>query len=137
MDYSFETDLRVTYRDVDMQKVVHNSHYLQYAEIARIEYLRERGMRYQEMVRKYYLEMVLAESHCYYKKPAHFDDLLTIRTAIREPGRSSFKIAYQIYRKSTDDIIADIVTHHVCVDRDTFQPVSIPNEVRAIFEGQN
>lgn len=134
-EYPFETDLRVTYRDVDMQKVVHNSHYLQYAEIARIEYLREKGMPYQEVVRKYNLEMVLAESHCYYKVPAHFDDLLTIRTGIREPGRSSFKIAYQIYRKSTDDVIADIVTHHVCVDRDTFKSVPIPEKVRRLFEG--
>ena len=134
MEFQFETDIRVTYRDVDMQRVVHNSHYLQYAEIARIEFLRDRGLPYQEVVQKYNLEMVLAESHCYYKKPAHFDDLLTLRTGVREPGRSSFKMVYQIYRESTDDIIADIVTHHVCVDRDTFKPVSIPENVRELFE---
>ncbi|MCF7805236.1 MAG: acyl-CoA thioesterase [Candidatus Marinimicrobia bacterium] len=133
MDYTFETDIRVTYRDVDMQRVVHNSHYLQFAEIGRIEYLREKGMPYQEVTEKFNLEMVLVESHCVYKKPARFDDLLTVRVRIGDIGRSSFKVFYEITRNSTDDVIAEIRTHHVCVDRDSFKPVSIPEAVRSLF----
>ncbi len=134
MQFPFETHLRVTYRDVDMQRVVHNSHYLQYAEIGRIEYLRARGMTYQEVVQRFNLEMVLAESHCYYKVPAHFDDDLTVRVGIFDIGRSSFKVGYEIYRKATDDQIAIIRTNHVCVNRETFKPVRIPAEVRKFFE---
>jgi len=134
MNYPFETHLRVTYRDVDMQRVVHNSHYLQYAEIGRIEYLRARGMTYQEVVSRFNIEMVLAESHCYYKVPAHFDDYLAVRVGIFDIGRSSFKVGYEIYREATDDLIAEIQTNHVCVDRDSFKPVRIPAAVREFFE---
>lgn len=133
MEYPFETKIRVTYRDVDMQKVVHNSHYLQYAEIGRIEYLRARGMTYQTIVQRFDLEMVLAESHCYYRMPAHFDDQLIVRVGIFDIGRSSFKVGYEIYRKSSDDLIAKIRTYHVCVNRETFKPVRIPEDVLTLF----
>ena len=133
MEYPFKTNIRVTYRDVDMQQVVHNSHYLQYAEIGRIEYLRDREMTYQEVVSRYNLEMVLAESHCYYRAPARFDDLLTVGVGIFDIGRSSFKVSYKITRDATDDLIAKIRTHHVCVNRDTFKPVRIPQAVLELF----
>lgn len=132
-EYPFQTTVRVHYRDVDMQKVVHNSNYLHYAEIGRVEYLRERGMPYQEVVTRFHIEMVLAESHCYFKKPARYDDLLEIRVGIGDIRNSSFKVVYEIYRPSREDVIALIRTHHVCVDGDTFRPVRIPEEVREIF----
>ena len=133
-EYPFKTTVRVHYRDVDMQKVVHNSNYLHYAEIGRVEFLRHRGMTYQEVVARFSIEMVLAESHCYFKKPARYDDLLEIRVGIGEIRNSSFKVAYEIYRPSSEDVIALIRTHHVCVDGETFKPVRIPEEVREIFE---
>ena len=133
MNYPFETTLRVPYRDVDMQQVVNNSYYLHYAEIGRIAYLRERGMPYQHMVRQFDIEMVLAESHCYYKVPARFDDLLTVRVGLSDIGRSSFKVLYEIYREATEDVIAHIRTHHVCVDRKQFRPARIPEPVLKLF----
>ncbi|MBD3274225.1 MAG: YbgC/FadM family acyl-CoA thioesterase, partial [Candidatus Marinimicrobia bacterium] len=128
-EYPFQTTVRVHYRDVDMQKVVHNSNYLHYAEIGRVEYLRHRGMTYQEVVARFGIEMVLAESHCYFKKPARFDNLLEIRVGIGNVRNSSFKVAYEIYHPASEDVIALIRTHHVCVDGETFKPVRIPEEV--------
>lgn len=134
MQYPFETKHRVAYRDVDMQKVVNNSTYLHYAEIGRIEYLRSRGCPYQEVVEKFGIEIVLAESHCYFKQPARFDDLLSLQVGLAELGRSSLKIAYKIFRKETGELLTEIHTHHVCVDGKTFRPVRIPERLREIFE---
>lgn len=133
MQYPFETKVRVRYRDVDMQGVVHNSHYLHYGEIARIEYLRHRGLPYQEVVKAYNLEMIVAESHCYYKTPARFDDLLTIGIGVGDIRKSAFKVEYEFTRESTGDQVAVLRTHHVCVDRQTFRPVRIPEEVLELF----
>ncbi len=134
MKYPFETKHRVAYRDVDMQKVANNSTYLHYAEIGRIEYLRSRGWPYQEVVEKFGIEIVLAESHCYFKQPARFDDLLTLRVGLSDLGKSSLKIAYEIFREDTDDILTEIRTHHVCVDGKTFRPVRMPDPLREIFK---
>jgi len=134
MNYPFATQVRVSYRDVDMQKVVHNSNYLHYAELGRIEYLRSRGLPYQQVVHRHNLEMVVVESHCFYKSPARFDDLLTIRVGLGDIGRSSFKVYYQIDREATGDLIAEVKTHHVCVDRESFKPVRIPDPILELFE---
>jgi len=133
MTYPFATQIRVRYRDVDMQQVVHNSQYLNYAEIARIEYLRDRGLPYQEVVSRYNLEMVVAESHCDYRRPARFDDLLTVRVGVGGIGNSSFTVEYVIHREATEEVIALIHTHHVCVDRERWKPVRIPEEVLELF----
>ncbi len=133
MKFPFKTSLRVRYRDVDMQKVVHNSNYLHYAEIGRVEYLRDRDLPYQEVVARFQIEIVLAESHCFYKKPARYDDMLEIQVGVGDIRNSSFKVAYEIIRPSTEDSIARIRTYHVCVDGKTFKPVRIPDQVRQIF----
>lgn len=134
MDYPFEMEVRVPLRDVDLKKVVHHSKYLIYAEMGRIEYVRERGVPYTEIVDRWNVEFVVSEAHCSYETPARFDELLTLGMGFSDLGRAFFKLHYELHRHETADLIARMKTHHVCVDLDHFKPTRIPEPLRAMFQ---
>ncbi len=92
------TTIRVRYSETDPMRIVHNSKYYEYFEIARTELLRERGLSYDEM-EKLGVTLPLVASHAEFKKPAVYDQLLTIESRIEELPRSTLKIDYRV----TDD----------------------------------
>lgn len=70
-------DYRVPYADSDKMGVVYYANYLVYFERSRNELLRELGFSYREMEARGWLLPVL-EAHVHYRRPAHYDDLLTV-----------------------------------------------------------
>ena len=62
--------------------------------------------------------MVVAESYCRYKSPAHYEDVLTVRTKIGEVRSRSLRFFYEVYRASDDTLIAEGETNHLVTDRD-------------------
>ena len=74
----FKYPVRVPYAHIDQMGVVYYAHYLVYFEMARGELLRKAGMPYGEMERAGVM-LPVVESHCVYRKPAKFDDLLDVR----------------------------------------------------------
>src|SRR4051812_1550673 len=83
-----ETKLRVRYSETDAQRIVNNASYLSYFEVGRVEWLRAAGFSYREMEKMGY-GFVVTEAHAYYKRPAFFDDELTLRTELVELKRAS------------------------------------------------
>jgi len=61
-----------------------------------------------------YLPVV--EAHCSYKKPAFYDDVLTIATSFKFSGPARLRFDYEIMRDG--EILADGYTVHVCVNRE-------------------
>ena len=49
---SFESKIRVRYKDTDQMGILHHSNYLVMYEMARTEWLREMGRSYAEIVRR-------------------------------------------------------------------------------------
>ena len=76
-----ETRIRVRYAETDRMGLVHHANYLVYFEQARTELLRTLGATYKDMEDQgYYL--VVSKIEVRYRSPAHYDDVLTIRTTV-------------------------------------------------------
>ena len=84
MDGWHETEVRVRYFETDQMGIVHNANYLVWFEVGRSELCRDKGFSYKQMEDEENALMVVAESYCRYKSPAHYEDILTVRTKIGE-----------------------------------------------------
>ena len=81
--YVSDTQIRVRYAETDQMNVVYYGNYAQYFEVGRVESIRQLGMSYKE-VEATGVIMPVVEMTAKYLRPAHYDDLLTIRTTLRE-----------------------------------------------------
>ena len=123
MDFRFATEVRVRFAETDAQGVAHNSAYLVWFEIARIDYLARFRGGYPEL-RSEGIEALTIESHVRYLAPARFDDRLMIRCACGELRGARFRFDYAIERDGQD--VADGWTRHACVDAMTHRPRRLP-----------
>jgi acyl-CoA thioester hydrolase len=78
-----ETFIRVRYAETDQMNVVYYGNYAQYFEVARAESIRNLGLTYKEMEAAGVM-MPVVEMQTKFLRPAHYDDLLTIKTIMRE-----------------------------------------------------
>lgn len=78
-----ETQVRVRYAETDQMGVVYHSNYFPYFESARAESIRQLGFTYADMERMGVI-MPVIEVQCRYLRPALYDDLLTVKTTLKE-----------------------------------------------------
>ena len=123
-EFSFAVQVRVRFAETDAQGVAHNASYLDWFELARVEYLRAFAGGYQAL-RDRGIEAFVLESHIRYLRPARFDDLLVIRARCLDVRGARFRYEYAIERGG--EPIADGWTSHACVDARTHRPTRIPD----------
>lgn len=80
--YKTEFQIRVRYGETDQMNVVYHANYITYFEVARTESIRELGFTYREM-EAMGVEMPVTEIIIRYLRPAHYDELLTVKTQLR------------------------------------------------------
>lgn len=124
--YRHNTRLRVRNYEVDWQGIVHNSIYLQYFEIGRIEYLRKVGQLLDLTSVNKGSRVVLARNEVDYISPARFDHLLEIFTKISSVGTSSFVFDGVIKVRSSNTLIATNRAVHVWLHPRGGHPVTVP-----------
>lgn len=117
------TDIRVRFAETDAQGVAHNSNYLIWFEVARVEYL-ERFTGGYPALREQGVESFVLESYVRFHAPAQFDDQLRVHARIGELRGARFRFDYQVEREG--EMIADGWTSHACVDAKTHRPTRIP-----------
>jgi acyl-CoA thioester hydrolase len=123
VDFRFATEVRVRFAETDAQGVAHNSAYLVWFEIARIDYLARFRGGYPEL-RANGIEALTIESHVRYLAPARFHDHLTIRCACGDLRGARFRFDYALERDGV--LVADGWTRHACVDATTHRPTRVP-----------
>ena len=99
--FTSEYKLRVRYSETDRMGFVYYGNYAQYYEVARVEALRSMGFSYKEMEDQGILLPVVDFSIHYYK-PAHYDDLLTIKTSIQEIPAVKITFHYECYSQNSE-----------------------------------
>ncbi len=110
-----EIQIRVRYAETDRMGLLHHANYLIYFEQARTELLRSRGYSYKDLEDQgYYL--VIAKAEIRYKSPAHYDDVLTIRTTVTRTTPIRLEHRYEVFRDGT--LICEGSTTLACVDAD-------------------
>jgi acyl-CoA thioester hydrolase len=91
--------IRVRYAETDQMNVVYHGNYAQYFEVARVESIRELGFSYKDM-EAIGIIMPIVELHVKYIRPAHYDDLLTVRTILKElPTDHRIEFNQEVYNE--------------------------------------
>ncbi|MCO6510386.1 MAG: acyl-CoA thioesterase [Aridibacter famidurans] len=127
-----ETEIRVRYAETDKMGIVHHSNYYVWFELGRSEFCRSRGFSYRDMEDKDNALLVVAESYCRYKSPAHYEDILFIRTQVARIRSRSIVFVYEIYRPADNAVIAEGETMHIVVNRDK-KIISLPKQYEAML----
>ncbi len=130
-----ETPVRVRYAETDRMGVVYHANYLIWFEIGRTEFCRARGFAYRDMEENDNAFLVVAESYCRYKAPAHYDDELLVRTHVTELRRRSVRFGYEIVRLDGGQIIAEGETGHVVTDHNG-RVISMPDTYRRLLSAK-
>jgi acyl-CoA thioester hydrolase len=126
MSDSSETTIRVRYAETDRMGLLHHANYFVYFEIGRTELLRQRGLTYREVEDAgHYL--VIIDIGCKFKRPAHYDDLLLLRTSVVKVTHVKIVHHYQLFRDGS--LLAEGHSTLACVDRDG-KPQPLPAQLR-------
>ncbi len=103
--FTTATQIRVRYAETDQMGVVYHSNFFPYFESARAESIRELGFTYADM-EKMGVIMPVVDVHCRYLRPAKYDDLLTIRTMLKElPVHHKIEFHHEVYNEK-DELLA-------------------------------
>ncbi len=97
-----ETKIRVRYAETDQMGVVYHSNYFPYFESARAESIRQLGFTYADM-EKMGVIMPVVDVHCRYLRPALYDDLLTIKTMLKElPAHHKIEFHHEVFNEKEE-----------------------------------
>ncbi|MGQ9508678.1 MAG: acyl-CoA thioesterase [Thermodesulfobacteriota bacterium] len=114
MGDSIDVDIRVRYAETDQMGVAYYANYLVWFEVGRTELCRNKGFRYSELEELGY-RLVVTEVYCKYRSSARYDEIVRVRTHLKEVNKRMVTFSYQILRKDREELIAEGETRHLCV----------------------
>jgi acyl-CoA thioester hydrolase len=133
--FKYSALARVGFSDTDAQGIVYYGRYMPFFDVARVEYTRHLGLRFDAFGdRQFVMRAVTVDYHA----PARFDDLLEVFVRIRRIGRTSVTGELAAYRMDDDLLMCVAQQTMVLVDLEQRRPASIPEEFRRpvrLFEG--
>jgi acyl-CoA thioester hydrolase len=108
--YSSTTQIRVRYGETDQMGYLYYGYYALYYEVGRAEAVRELGFTYRELEESG-IVMPVVELNCQYFRPALYDDLITVKTIVKElPEDSKIKFYSELYNEQKQLLNKGIVT---------------------------
>lgn len=99
--YEHTTTLRVRYAETDQMDIVYYGNYAQYFEVGRAECIRELGFTYKQM-EELGVRMPVVHMEADFLRPAHYDDLITIKTMLKKlPQDHEIIFHHEVYNERT------------------------------------
>ena len=123
---SGEITIRVRYAETDRMGLLHHANYLVYFEQARTELLRALNLTYKDMEDQGFL-LVVTKVEVQFRRPARYDDLLTIRTSVVKTTMVRIDHEYEVL--CDGQLLAEGSSTLACVDR-TGRPQVLPDFLR-------
>lgn len=124
---SANLQFRVRYAETDQMGVVYYGNYAQYFEMGRTEWLRSLGITYRWMEENG-IQLPVLDLQVTYKKPAKYDDLLTIKTTLVKMPTVRIQFYYEIENEK-GELITSGTTTLAFVDMKTKKPTMAPNYI--------
>ena len=122
-----QTEIKVRYGETDQMGVVYHGNYAQYLEIGRLEWLTDLGISYKDMEANDVMLPVVS-LNLNYKKPARYDDVLTISTSLLKLPTASIEFAYEIHN-SSGELLTTANTKLVFVNMKSNFPMRCPQYI--------
>jgi len=130
MHENFFHKLKIYYEDTDSGGVVYYANYLKFLERARTEALFSIGYSNKKIQNEFNSLIIVKSCNIEYKKSAHLEDELTVRSFVKSITKTSF-FMNQIVTKD-EEIIVEAQVHLVFVNTEG-KPVRIPDEIYSKF----
>lgn len=106
---SYETKIRVRYKDTDQMGIMHHANYIVMYEMARTEWLRDMGLTYAEIERRGVMSPII-EVQSRYLYPAFYDEELTVKVFINEMPTARLMVHSEVYNEAGKLINTGCVT---------------------------
>ena len=131
MHKNFNHKLKVYYEDTDSGGVVYYANYLKFLERARTEALFAIGFSNKKIQEQFNSLIIVKSCNIEYKKSAHLEDELTIRSYVKSITKTSFFMNQVISKEN--EIIVEAQIHLVFVNKDG-KPTKIPENIYSKFK---
>ncbi|RYY64965.1 MAG: acyl-CoA thioesterase [Chitinophagaceae bacterium] len=123
--YTTETQIRIHYALTDQMGVVYHGHYAQFYEIGRGESIRVLGYTYKD-IEAMGIIMPVVDIHSKFLRPAKYDDLITVKTTLRElPIHHKIIFHSEIYNEADELLNVGDVTLYF-MDAKTMKRCDMP-----------
>lgn len=126
MDFN-RISFRVRYAETDQMGVVYHGNYAQYLEMGRVEWLRQYGISYKSMEEKGIMLPVIS-LQMNFKKPAVYDDLLTVETILKKTPSVKIEFDFKIFNEA-NELLAEAEVILAFIDMTTKRPIKCPDYV--------
>ena len=124
MHENFYHSVKVYYEDTDAGGVVYYANYLKYLERARTEALAKIGLSNLQIKEKFGALIIVKSCNIEYKKSAHLEDQLSIRSFIKSVTKTSFFMNQYISKNEISIVEAQV---HLVFINEKGKPVKVPD----------
>ena len=131
MHENFFHKLKVYYEDTDSGGIVYYANYLKYLERARTEALHSIGYSNKKIKEDFESLIIVKACNIEYKKSAHLEDELNVRSFVKAITKTSF-FMNQIITRGADTVV-EAQVHLVFIDK-RGKPLKIPEEIYSKFK---
>lgn len=126
--YIATTKIRVRYGETDQMGYLYYGNYALYYEVGRAEAIRELGFTYRQL-EEMGIMMPVAELRSQYFRPALYDDLITVKTILKElPEGAKVEFHSELYNEQ-EQLLNRGITTLVFYDPKQKTRVDMPEEL--------
>lgn len=130
--FQTELKLRVRYAETDQMGFVYYGNYATYFEVARVEALRSLGVNYSQLEQDPGILMPVLDLHINYKKPAKYDNQITIKLSVKDKPGIKIKFDYEITGPN-GTLLCTGYTHLAFINKTTHRPVMCPEAIGQVL----
>lgn len=120
------------YYETDQMAIVHHSNYIRWFEEARLYYLEQIGLGYDQIEAAGIYSPVLGVN-CQYKSSVRFNETVMIKTFLHFFDGIKMKLEYEILDVETKTLRATGTSEHCFVTKD-FKPVSLKKSYKEMYQ---
>jgi acyl-CoA thioester hydrolase len=133
MSYQHTHQLRVRYAETDQMGFVYYGIYAQYYEVARVECMRHLGFQYATVEKDHGIWMPVMNMQVRFLRPARYDELLTIHTAVPSLPVRDIRFRYEI-KNEEGQLINGAMVQLCFLDAATQRRVNAPGFIVEILK---
>ena len=124
---------RAFYHETDKMGIVHHSNYIRWMEEARLDFLQQTGLSYEDM-EKYGIIMPVIEVSCKYIFSVRFNEAVNIYTKPIFFNGIKAVYRYEIYTEDNEILAASGESSHCFLDDAKRMPISLKKRYQEFYE---
>jgi YbgC/YbaW family acyl-CoA thioester hydrolase len=126
----YQVEEYVRWEDIDAAGIINYQAYLRFFGLAEAELFRAAGLAYGTLFDDLGIWLPRKRVECTFHLPVRLDDLLVVDAYVGKVGNTSLQIDFEARRKGESAVVAEGRYILVSVRQGSFEPCSVPSELR-------